>query len=234
MFNINTSVKDYMSIVVTHECNKSCQFCIDKYRGNNEYISISSVINALNWAKLHNIKDILLVGGEPTLHPNIIQIAKTVKLYGFNLILTTNYTNPDIIKQLDGIVDSFNLSFYNQQNLPKKENFKSDLTLSTLIFQGQLDNKQLLDNFIDKYSSDFILKFSTLTVCNKFTQERYSVDYLDNLQCTEIILFNEIVGQIYKGCIIKRYDKIVNKNAEQSYKCHVDGKITTSWERGNV
>jgi organic radical activating enzyme len=218
-----------MSIVVTHECNKNCPFCIDKNRGKQVHISMSNVINALKYAKTKDIKDILLVGGEPTLHKDILLIAQTVKLFGFSLILTTNYTLPDIVEKLDGIVDSFNVSFYNQQILPNKRDFHSDLTLSTLIFEGQLDTKQKLDDFIDKYKDMFILKFSTLMNCNDWTSKRQKVDYLDNLQCEKVILFNEIVGQIYEGCIIKRYDKVINISAKQSLKCHVNGEIKKSW-----
>lgn len=28
MFKVNTSTDDYMSIILTHECNKDCPFCI--------------------------------------------------------------------------------------------------------------------------------------------------------------------------------------------------------------
>lgn len=231
MYNIKTKVTDYMSIVTTHECNKTCPFCVDKYRGHMEYITIQNVVKALDFAKKQSIKDILLIGGEPTLHPEIITISKLVKDYGFNLILTTNYTKPSIVKKLDRYVDSFNISWYNQKELPKQKDFTADLTLSTLIFKGQLDTKEKLDAFIDKYQKDFILKFSTLTVCNLFTKERQAVAYLDNLTTDSFILFNEIQGQRYRNCIIKRYDKIINKNANQSFKCHADGKITTSWDR---
>jgi molybdenum cofactor biosynthesis enzyme MoaA len=51
MFNVNTKVSDYMSIVVTHECNKQCPFCIDRNRGKQEYISVQNVINALKYAQ---------------------------------------------------------------------------------------------------------------------------------------------------------------------------------------
>lgn len=218
-----------MSIVVTHECNKKCPFCIDKNRGILVYITIDKVLEALKHAKDKGIKDILLVGGEPTLHKDITTICKVVKLFGFNLILTTNYTLPEIVKKLDGIVDSFNISFYNQSPLPDRRNFHSDLTLSTLIFNGQLDTKQKLDEFIDKYKDRFILKFSTLAICNDWTKARQKVDYLDKLECEKVVLFDEIEGQIYRGFVIKRYDKIINPNASQSLKCLADGSISTHW-----
>lgn len=230
-FNYNIKVDDFATLVVTHECNKYCKFCIDKYRGRSEYISIENVLNAMRYAKNNNIKEILIVGGEPTLHPKIIEISKIIKKFGFKSILTTNYSNPDIIKQLDGIIDSFNISYYNQKELPKQSNFKSDITLNILIHKNQLNSKEDLDDFIDKYKNYGQLKFSTLSVCNDWTEKNQKVDYLDQLKGKNIILFNEIEGIIYRDCVIKRFDKIINSNSKQSIKFHVNGEISRSWDR---
>lgn len=229
MFDITTKTTDYMSIVVTHKCQLNCPFCIDAHGKTNEEINTYALIKALNFAKDKNIKDILLVGGEPTLHPNIVEIAELVKAKGFRCILTTNYCRPDIVKKLDGIVDCFNISYYDQLELPKQKDYKSDLTLSVLLWKNRFSPKEF-ERFIDEHKEDMHLKFSTLTICNEWTRERQYVEWLDDLpfECSTI-LFDEIVGQIYKGCIIKRYDKVINTNAVQSYKCHVDGTISQDW-----
>lgn len=231
MFDINTSTSDYMSIVLIHACQLNCPFCVDTHHTKQigEKISLENVRKALDFAKRNNIKDILLVGGEPTLHSKIIDIAKMVKDYDFKCVLTTNYQHPDIIKSLDGIVDCFNISYYGQQELPKQCDFKSDLTLSVLLYSGRF-TKEEFDIFIDNYKNDIHLKFSTLTICNEWTKTHQKVDWLDELifEWTGV-LFDEILGHIYKGCVIKRYDKIVNHNAAQSYKCHIDGTISKCW-----
>lgn len=234
MYNINTSVTDYMSIMVTHECNRVCKFCIDQYRGEDTYISLESVNNALEFAREKSIKDILLVGGEPTLHQDIYHIAKTVHDAGFNTILTTNFDNLDIVYALDDVVDSFNFSYYGQKELPDPLQFQhADITLSTLIHRtGFVNTREKLDSFIDRYQDAYTLKFATLTDVNSFTKKNRIVDYLDELpNCEYTILFNELVGQIYRGHVIKRYDLIVNHNAAQSHKCHVNGHINQSWNR---
>ena len=91
-----------MSIVTTHKCQLNCPFCVDMHGKTNEEISIDNVI--------------LLVGGEPTLHSKIVQIAECVKSNGFKCILTTNYQRPDVILRLDGVVDCFNISYYQSKN----------------------------------------------------------------------------------------------------------------------
>jgi organic radical activating enzyme len=232
MFDGKVKTTEYGSLVVTHECNKHCKFCIDKYRGQHEYITLENVNKALTKANEQGLKEILIVGGEPTLHPNIIEIAKMVKEFGFKSILTTNYTTPWIIKQLDGIVDCFNISYYNQRILPIQNDFISDITITTLIHKKQLPTKKQLDAFIDKYQNYGHLKFSTLSICNEWTKQMQKVEYLDLLDAEKLILFDEIEGLKYRDCIIKRYDKLINNNSYQSYKFHVDGEISQSWERG--
>ena len=229
MFDISTSVSDYMSIVLTHKCQLKCPFCVDTHEKSNEEISTYDVGKALDFAKHHKIKDILLVGGEPTLHSQIVYIAQMVKHYGFRCILTTNYQRPDIVRELDGIVDCFNISYYGQSELPKQKDFKSDLTLSVLLYSGRFTQEEF-DKFIDVHKNDMHLKFSTLTICNAWTKAHQKVEWIDDLAFEWTgVLFDEIVGHTYKGCVIKRYDKVVNNSALQSYKCHVDGTISTNW-----
>lgn len=231
MFSVSQETKKYMSIVVTHECNKNCPFCIDKYKGSGEFITIETVENILKIAKTNGIEDILVIGGEPTLHPEIIKICKLIKTYDFRLIMTTNYSRAEVVKKLDGIVDCFNISYYRQELLPRQLNMKSDITIHALIHKKQLMNKCELDLFINRYSDYGHLKFSTLTVCNEWTKYNQISYYLDDLDCEWVVLFNEMIGQIYRGCVVKRYDKILNKRAHQSLKAHVNGEISFSWNR---
>ena len=146
MYKLETKDTDYMAIVTTHECGRNCPFCIDKYRGRKEYISLDDVERALDFACDLKVKDIFLTGGEPTNHPLIVEIARMVKDRGFNLVMTTNYENPFVMKCLDGIVDSFNVSYYGQKELPSQKDFKSDITLSTIIWQDRFPTQKDLDD----------------------------------------------------------------------------------------
>lgn len=231
MFAVNQKTTDYMSLVLTHECNRACPFCVDAYRGSGEVISLQNAQNAILFARGHEIKDILLVGGEPTLHPDVKAIAAMAKDTGLRVILTTNYTMPDVVKSLDGVVDCFNISFYHQPALPRQASFRSDLTLHTLIHSQQLSSLADLDRFIDTHRENGHLKFSTLVPCNEWASQHQAVHYLDDLECEWVVLFNEMLGQLYRGTTIKRYDRVINKRAHQSYKAHVDGRITQTWDR---
>lgn len=233
-FDINTKTTDYANLILTHQCNRKCPFCVDCYRGEQGYISLDSVKKGLDACREKGITTILLIGGEPTLHPHVITIAKMIKDQGFSSVITTNYGCPEVVAKLDGIVDNMNISYYGQKVLPFSGMFLSDLTLHTLIHSEMLPSKLELDEFITKHEAVGWdnLKFSTLFPCNEWSKIKGSVDYLDTLECKWGVAFNEILVQEYRGVIIKRYDRIINHNAVQSLKIHVDGTINHSWIRG--
>ncbi|MDO8507034.1 MAG: radical SAM protein [bacterium] len=231
MFDTKLKTSEYINLTVTHDCTRRCLFCVDRYRGSGEMVSLDAVHRVAAFASRRGIKDILITGGEPTLHPDIVEIVKIVKKYGLRVIMTTNYDRPNVFEKLDGIVDCFNISFYNQALLPKQKETRSDITIHALIYDEQLETQEKLDRFIDRYHHYGHLKFSTLTPCNAWTTEHQHVSYLDDLECEWIVLFNEMLAQVYRGVVIKRYDRIISRNASQSYKAHVDGTITKSWDR---
>ena len=231
MAEINQHVESgIISLVATHKCTRVCPFCVDAYRGQEEFISLDSTRNAIAFAKSQNIKNMLLVGGEPTAHPGITDIAALIKESGIRCSLTTNYDNPSVIKKLDRFIARFNISYYDQRILPTQQDFNADLILSVLLWNNRFKNIQQFDAFIEQYLKRFkTLKFSTLGDCNDWTAAHKDVAFLENLPNAEdIVVFGKKIGQRYKQC------NIVNHDASESitsYKVHADGKIATSWER---
>jgi hypothetical protein len=144
MFDVLQKTSRYINLVATHECNRSCPFCIDKYRGSGEFITIDIVHRAMCFAVQNGIEDVLITGGEPTMHPQIVDIVRKIKSYGLRIIMTTNYSNPGTFRELDGLVDCFNVSWYDQPALPIQIDFKSDLTLHAIIHSSQLSSKKIL------------------------------------------------------------------------------------------
>jgi len=231
MFDIKTKTSDYMSIVLTHECTRKCPFCIDKHRGNGAILSYDNLRKALDFAKQKNIKDILFTGGEPTLHPNVIEYALTVKKYGFRLIFTSNADRPEVLYALDPIVDCFNFSHYNQK-MPDPTKFKhADLTITKLLIDGDIDSKKKLDTFIDHFGKQFHLKFSTMTPITKWA-ENNNTYFVDELEGEHITVFGDVPALLYRNCVIKRYDCTADAftPVAQSWKCLANGQLSKTWE----
>jgi len=231
MFDVNTKVTDYMSIVLTHKCTRHCPFCIDKYCGRNLTLSRADFVSALEFAKANRIKDIIFVGGEPTLHPNIMEFAEMVKNFGFRLIVTTNCDNLEIVYALDKFVDCFNFSHYGQV-MPDVNKFShADCTINKLLTRGDIDCKKRLDNFINEFGDKYHLKFSTLAHANKWT-DTHQVDFLDKLRGKKIVAFGEVPMLIYRNYPISRFEltDYCSEITQKAFKCLVNGRISLSWE----
>lgn len=231
MFDIKTSTKDFISIVLTHACTRNCPFCIDKYRNCGLEISDEHFLNGLQFAKKKNIKDVLLVGGEPTLHPRILQYARHVKEHGFRLLVTSNCAKINTLYELDQYVDCFNFSHYDQP-MPDAKRFKhADITICKLLYKGGIDTKEKLDVFINKHQDEYHLKFSTMTPINEWAYT-HNVNFLDALPGERIRIFDgEIPAIIYNGIVIKRHDAAIDAftPVTQSYKCLANGQIKQDW-----
>lgn len=231
MFNVNLQNAEYMQFVLTHNCNRACRFCIDHKRGDDEYMSRGALERGLDFAISKGTREILFIGGEPTLHPQFREFCKIAKSRNVNLIVTTNFDDRKVVEENSDIVDSWNFSYYGQKKLPEMPE-DADITLSGLIYaKGFLNTQDKLDAFIDRYQDDYHLKFSTLTVINDYTAKFSDPgEWIDELDAEKLILFDFICAQMYRGHLIKRYD-IVGPDLPtlDSYKCLVDGAVTRSW-----
>lgn len=231
---------DKLIIILTKECNRNCPFCIDEpnrkyYKDYKPYIDMDTVKDILEFAKKNNIKTIGLNGGEPTLHPQIVEIAKMIKDKGFFLKIFTNYDFPDVIAKLDGIVDIIRISYYGPMQLPKQKDFKSKLTLKITLTKSTFPKFEQLVSFIQAHQNDFYdIKIHTLMQNNDYSINA-QVDYLDYLNLHYPLQRNE-KGDYYHEFIgghqIEREDlPNMDYDIEQRlYKAHIDGTISRYFE----
>lgn len=244
MFRKEIKTNEFIHIMVTNRCNRRCPFCFDENRKFGKDITKENYIKILDKAKENNIKEVCILGGEPLLHPDIVWLCKKSKEYGFNTVMTTNYANPEVLKQCDKYLDSINISYYNQKELPDQKDYTADISLSALMYKGRLDNKKDLDEFIDKYKDKFHLRLATLEPTPRFPKELCDISgFLDTLDYDEkISLFGQIEADIYRGVTIKRHDISLPKFEQPfSFNGHVNGDYDRSWtdryvteERGEI
>ncbi len=244
MFNIKIKTSDFIHVMVTNRCNRRCPFCFDENRKFGKDITRENFIKIMDKAKENNIREVCILGGEPLLHPDIVWLCKTCKEYGFKTVMTTNYAKPEVLLECDKYLDSINISYYNQTDLPDQKNYTADISLSALIYKGRLDNKKDLDDFIDKYKDRFLLRLATLEPTPRFPTQLCDVsEFLDTLEFDEkVTLFGQIEADIYRGVTIKRHDISLPKFEQPfSFNGHVTGEYDRSWtdrykteERGEV
>ena len=226
-------------IILTKECNRKCAFCIDRpnrkyYKDYKPFIDLETVKNILKFAKENDIKTIALNGGEPTLHPQVVEIAKMVKEAGFFTKIFTNYDFPEVVKKLDGIIDIIRISYYGPMQLPNQKDFKSKITLKIMLTKETFPTLQSLIDFVKEHRNDFYdIKIHTLMQNNDYSINA-QVDYLDSLNEQYPLKRNE-KGDYYHdfmGFQIEREDlPNIDYNIEQRlYKAHMDGTISHYFE----
>ena len=57
------------------------------------------------------------------MYPQVVEIAKMIKEEGFYSKIFTNYDFPEVIEQLDGIIDIIRISYYGPHAIAKPKRF---------------------------------------------------------------------------------------------------------------
>lgn len=67
---------DSVDFYINTKCNLSCSTCFlgDEYFSKNNSMSLSSASDYIDYLSQTNIQDVALLGGEPTLHPNFMDL----------------------------------------------------------------------------------------------------------------------------------------------------------------
>ncbi|MCT4662877.1 MAG: anaerobic ribonucleoside-triphosphate reductase activating protein [Tissierellales bacterium] len=106
-----TSFIDYpgelATVLFTSGCNFRCPYC-----HNSELLNQNYELEDKDWiqwlkSRQKNIDAIVISGGEPTLHSDLIEFLRKLKQEGFKVKLDTNGSNPKMLRQIiqDELVD---------------------------------------------------------------------------------------------------------------------------------
>lgn len=109
----NYNNKNTIYLKITNNCNLSCEFCCSASSNNivEPYVDLKNFNIIFSWLKGINFKRLVLTGGEPLKHPEILSILK-LKDARYKMILSTNgllinkNNINDIAKNIDYIIIS--------------------------------------------------------------------------------------------------------------------------------
>lgn len=101
---------EYLSITLfTEGCNFRCPFCHNGSLVLNQHNPIIpwSEIQSLLKDRIGKIDAVVITGGEPLIHPDIVDKIKEIKEMGYMVKLDTNGTNPKLMIKLieDKLID---------------------------------------------------------------------------------------------------------------------------------
>lgn len=77
------------SLYVTDRCNLDCSYCTE-YDNSREHPPLAVIKRRLDHIRSLGTLRVALVGGEPLLHPDIVEIVRYAREIGFSTSLTTN------------------------------------------------------------------------------------------------------------------------------------------------
>ncbi len=178
---IKPAVEDYsiaprtFSIAITNDCNANCSFC-HVPRGS-EYISKEFILDFCKSIDEFGCLDIAIGGGEPLLHPEIVEICKTVwNKTKLGISITTNgqLLTDTIIEELANCISFMRVSIDSVDNETYKEIRGFDL----------LDLKEKLIKLKDK------IHFGINMVVNDQTLHEldYMLEFAQDVGAEELLL----------------------------------------------
>ncbi|MFA6193329.1 MAG: radical SAM protein [Parcubacteria group bacterium] len=71
---------------LTRRCNNNCMFCLDKDAQNGTALPLSSIRKNLQQGRDQHIDQVVLSGGEATIHPQFLEAVKMAKKMGYKHI----------------------------------------------------------------------------------------------------------------------------------------------------
>ena len=82
-------------------CNFRCPYCHNPELVNElgEDLKRSDVLEFLQKRKKY-IDGVVISGGEPTIHPELIELIEEIKKLGYSIKLDTNGSNPEVLRKL--------------------------------------------------------------------------------------------------------------------------------------
>ena len=71
---------------ITYRCNNNCKFCYIDPQKRDLMLDVNQIKEDLKNARSRSIHRVVFTGGEPTIHPNLIEIVAYAKNCGFDKI----------------------------------------------------------------------------------------------------------------------------------------------------
>ncbi len=188
----------YLSVVATNKCNRACPYCINSETDHSLQVPVAKMRRTVAEAvKRFQIKEAIILGGEPTLHPDIISIIAGLKDAGIQFVrLTTNgiaLTDEMLVAMVEAGLYGINVSFHNEDfisfdrlegifNLAKDLGIK--LRVNTNIWRG---NHDTYESFMRFYHQLYFC-CDEVRVSNLIPKDEFSVNPSNNDEAANMIL----------------------------------------------
>lgn len=144
-----------MMLAVTYHCSAGCPHCMSDCQPDNSHMSIETLGSVLTWLREHDIQEMIMItGGEPLEHPEILQVLKTInqEFPGLIILTTNGYYLTDPIAKFLRKKTRFIVQVTNDKRYYRpytKEEAKRLKPYKTESVQGLYPQGRVLQNFPD-------------------------------------------------------------------------------------
>ena len=134
----------YIQFYPTLRCNYSCYFCFNRATAKRDDIDLHDFEAVVSNIKKTGINNIDILGGEPTLHPQLPKLIDITYNYGLKVTMSSNGTNVNILNTLS--------AKYSKESLMIGISINSD-TVSKELNTYILRHKPVLKNVFTRNST---------------------------------------------------------------------------------
>jgi radical SAM protein with 4Fe4S-binding SPASM domain len=148
---------DYIQFYPTLRCNKSCDFCFNRAMPSVPDMTFEHFRRMLAVLKHRAVSTIDIIGGEPTLHPEIVTFVRAALRAGFFVNISSNGTNLNMLEEIMSLGSrvTVGISVNDRETLNQARSFiKKHKPLVKSIFNHNMDGgtiKEILSLKPKKY-----------------------------------------------------------------------------------
>lgn len=151
-----------MNISIISACNNNCEYCFQHgYHEENKMLSYEEIEDIMQWGLSE--PRIGILGGEPTLHPDIIKIMKKAKEYSHVCVFTNLLCKTDLLEKM---IEIGNVGYL--VNTTSRDELKDLFYKNAAMLHSKLD-------YLQRNRIEFSLG---LTLMN---DEKIDQKYIDNM-----------------------------------------------------
>lgn len=210
----------YLSIVTTNKCQYSCPYCINSLTDRFTDLPIDKAVNNIKkLVKKYKIKEAILLGGEPLMHPNLLELVSRLrKESGLEMLrMTTNglgllSMSEEKIKKLvdkETGIQGINISHHNEKNFMsydklreicnkiKEANPEIKIRINSNVWKGNLDDLVKITWHISKISNFA----DEMRLSNIIRKDSFSVNPNNKDEGLEMILSDEEYEKLFTDLI---------------------------------
>lgn len=199
---------DHADIVVTHECNLKCPYCVDTFL--NSYkgaVKDEDIIKFLTLIKNYSMKaaEVLLIGGEPTFvgSKRLIEIANIIHSFNYKALISTNGIDKKCIEEIYPYFDWIQITAHNEKEInywlryKEKTNLKwmgdDAFNINTLKWFEEISKPFGRRSIVMYFTPDF----------KELCQDKEVWNFLDSLEWETLSTYQYAYhnGVRYKKCI---------------------------------